>query len=76
MIDNNPTYNGQRNTILIAMALTRYNEPDWLLNLTLESLARQQEVIAKVFVLDQSFQKKPKTSATAYVQKALFSNIR
>jgi len=46
--------------ILITIALTRYNEPDQLLNLTLESLARQQEVTAKVLVLDQSFQKETK----------------
>jgi glucosyl-dolichyl phosphate glucuronosyltransferase len=46
--------------ILITIALTRYKEPDWLLSLTLESLAQQREVIAKVLVLDQSFQKKTK----------------
>jgi len=48
------------NMILLTIALTRYNEPDWLLNLTLESLARQRDVTAKVLVLDQSFQKETK----------------
>jgi len=48
------------NMISITIALTRYNEPDQLLNLTLESLARQREVTAKVLVLDQSVQKKTK----------------
>ena len=43
--------------ILITIALTRYNEPDQLLNLTLQSIARQRDVKAKVHVLDQSFQK-------------------
>ena len=46
--------------IFITIALTRYNEPDWLLNLTLESLGRQREVNAKVLELDQSVQKKTK----------------
>lgn len=41
--------------IFITIALTRYQEPDWLLNLTLGSIARQGEVRAKVHVLDQSF---------------------
>ena len=48
------------NMILITIALTRYNEPDWLLNLTLESIARQREVNAKVHVLDQSFHQETK----------------
>jgi glucosyl-dolichyl phosphate glucuronosyltransferase len=60
MIDNNLTYDGQCNTILITIALTRYKEPDWLLNLTLESIARQGEVRAKVHVLDQSFHQETK----------------
>ena len=41
--------------ISINIALTRFKEPDWLLNLTLESIARQGEVRAKVHVLDQFF---------------------
>ena len=46
--------------IFITIALTRYKEPDWLLNLTLESIARQREVIAKVHVLDQFFSQETK----------------
>jgi glycosyltransferase involved in cell wall biosynthesis len=44
----------------LTIALTRHKEPDWLLNLALESVARQQEVRAKVHVLDQSFHKATK----------------
>lgn len=46
--------------IFITIALTRYKEPDWLLNLTLESIARQGEVRAKVYVLDQFFHQETK----------------
>lgn len=43
--------------IFVTIALTRYKEPNWLLNLTLGSLARQRDVNAKVHLLDQSFHK-------------------
>jgi len=46
--------------IFITIALTRCQEPYWLLNLTLESIARQGEVRAKVYVLDQSFHQETK----------------
>jgi GT2 family glycosyltransferase len=38
----------------ITITLTRYREPDWLLNATLESLSRQRHIDADVLFLDQS----------------------
>lgn len=46
--------------IFITIALTRYNEPDSLLNLALDSLAGQEDVCATVHVLDQSFHQETK----------------
>ena len=46
--------------ISLTIALTRFNEPDLLLNLTLESLARQEKVRATILVLDQSFHQETK----------------
>jgi len=46
--------------IFITIALTRCQEPDWLLNHTLESIAGQREVNAKIYVLDQSFHQETK----------------
>jgi GT2 family glycosyltransferase len=46
--------------VSVTIALTRYKEPDWLLNLTLEAIARQAEVRASVQVLDQSLHQETK----------------
>lgn len=46
--------------IVITIALTRCEEPDWLLNLTLESIAGQGKVRAEVYVLDQSLHQETK----------------
>jgi GT2 family glycosyltransferase len=39
----------------VTITLTRYREPDWLVNETLDSLARQQGVTGEVIFLDQQF---------------------
>jgi glycosyltransferase involved in cell wall biosynthesis len=45
----------------ISITLTRYAEPNWLLAETLESLAKQQNIVATVLMLDQ--QDNPETAA-------------
>jgi glycosyltransferase involved in cell wall biosynthesis len=40
-------------TINLTVTLTRYAEPNWLLAETLESLAKQQNIVATVLMLDQ-----------------------
>ena len=39
----------------VTIALTRYEEPSWLLDAALASLSAQQHVVAQVLVLDQSY---------------------
>jgi glycosyltransferase involved in cell wall biosynthesis len=48
-------------TINLTVTLTRYAEPNWLLAETLESLAKQQNIVATVLMLDQ--QDNPETAA-------------
>lgn len=50
----------ENNMIFVTIALTRYHEPDWLLNICLESIAHQQGIKMNVYVLDQSFHEKTK----------------
>ena len=37
----------------VTIAVTRYDEPNWLVHEALESLARQDDVTAEVLFLDQ-----------------------
>jgi glucosyl-dolichyl phosphate glucuronosyltransferase len=50
---SHPALEGKPELISVTIALTRYKEPDALLNSTLETIARQENVRARVFVLDQ-----------------------
>jgi glycosyltransferase involved in cell wall biosynthesis len=52
---SHPALEGKPELISVTIALTRYREPDALLNSSLETIALQENVRARVFVLDQFF---------------------